>query len=83
MGAAFAREPILMTKPIAGRALPALALVLTLAATPAAAGYEDFDAGASLSGSYLAGRFAGKLRDMDVAARYFSRRCTTIPTIRF
>ena len=33
---------------------------------------SNFDE-SSLSGSYLAGRFAGRLRDMDVAARYFQQ----------
>ncbi|MBL8893076.1 MAG: hypothetical protein JNJ53_00655, partial [Rhizobiales bacterium] len=52
------------------RAFP-LVLVLGLSSLPAYA-LEDsnFDE-SSLSGSYLAGRFAGQLHDMDVAARYF------------
>jgi tetratricopeptide (TPR) repeat protein len=62
-----------MTISIAGRALPVLALLLACAGTPAQAGYEYLDEGASLSGSYLAGRYAGKLRDMDLAARYFEQ----------
>jgi tetratricopeptide (TPR) repeat protein len=54
--------------------IPALAVLWVLSASPALAGYEDTDIdGASLSGSYLAGRYAGKLRDMDIAARYFEQ----------
>ncbi len=42
-------------------------------ATPASAGLDDIRFGLdSLSGDYLAGRFAGKERDMDVAAKYFN-----------
>jgi tetratricopeptide (TPR) repeat protein len=66
-----------MTKPLF-RMLPALAafgLVLaTVPALPAQAGYEELDVeGSSLSGSYLAGRFAGKQRDMDAAGQYFQQ----------
>jgi tetratricopeptide (TPR) repeat protein len=58
--------------------------VLTLGAltfsAPARAGVEDIRYGLeSLSGDYLAGRFAGKLRDMDVAARYFNRALVDDP----
>ncbi len=54
--------------------LPALAFGLFFAALPAQAGYEDIDVeGTSLSGSYLAGRFAGKQRDMDAAGQYFQQ----------
>ena len=54
--------------------LPALAFGLFFAALPAQAGYEDIDIeGTSLSGSYLAGRFAGKQRDMDAAGQYFQQ----------
>jgi tetratricopeptide (TPR) repeat protein len=56
------------------RMLPALAVGLVLAGLPAQAGYEDLDVeGTSLSGSYLAGRFAGKQRDMDAAGQYFQQ----------
>lgn len=55
----------------AARIAPALALLLS--ASPALAGYEFSDASSSLSGSYLAGRYAGKLRDMDLATRYFEQ----------
>lgn len=62
-----------MTKPLS-RMLPALAFGLLFAALPAQAGYEDLDIeGTSLSGSYLAGRFAGKQRDMDAAGQYFQQ----------
>lgn len=62
-----------MTKPLS-RMLPALAFGLFFAALPAQAGYEDIDVeGTSLSGSYLAGRFAGKQRDMDAAGQYFQQ----------
>jgi len=53
------------------RALAA-ALALALASLPAAAGYE-VPSDASLSGSYLAGRSASKLRDNDVASGYFAQ----------
>lgn len=54
--------------------LPALAFGLFFASLPAHAGYEDIDVeGTSLSGSYLAGRFAGKQRDMDAAGQYFQQ----------
>ena len=53
---------------------PAIAFGLMFAALPAQAGYEDLDIeGSSLSGSYLAGRFAGKQRDMDAAGQYFQQ----------
>ena len=69
-----ARDKNYMQKPIVGRMFPALAVLWVLSASPALAGYEDTDLdGASLSGSYLAGRYAGKLRDMDIAARYFEQ----------
>ncbi|WP_119271971.1 tetratricopeptide repeat protein [Taklimakanibacter deserti] len=57
------------------RMLPALAAGLVIfAALPANAGYEELDIeGSSLSGSYLAGRFAGKQRDMDAAGQYFQQ----------
>ncbi len=56
------------------RMLPALAVGIVFAAIPAKAGYEDLDIeGSSLSGSYLAGRFAGKQRDMDAAGQYFQQ----------
>src|SRR3954449_4948778 len=58
---------------LAARMIPALALVLVLSEGPALAGYEFSDASSSLSGSYLAGRYAGKLRDMDLATRYFEQ----------
>lgn len=62
-----------MTKPLS-RMLPALAFGLLFAALPAQAGYEDLDVeGSSLSGSYLAGRFAGKQRDLDAAGTYFQQ----------
>src|SRR5262249_53639135 len=68
-----AKDMIKMHKLIAGRAIPALALLCTVAVTPALAGYESVDEGVSLSGSYLAGRYAGKLRDMDLASHYFEQ----------
>lgn len=57
------------------RMLPAFAAAGLLFATlPAQAGYEELDIeGSSLSGSYLAGRFAGKQRDMDAAGQYFQQ----------
>ena len=56
------------------RILPAAALGLVLATVPVKAGYEDLDIeGTSLSGSYLAGRFAGKQRDMDAAGQYYQQ----------
>ncbi|CAN5271720.1 tetratricopeptide repeat protein [soil metagenome] len=56
------------------RVFPVLALSVLVSAGPARAGYEDLVAeGSSLSGSYLAGRSAGKLRDMDIAAQYFQQ----------
>lgn len=62
-----------MKKPLS-RMLPALAFGLMFAALPAQAGYEELDIeGTSLSGSYLAGRFAGKQRDMDAAGQYFQQ----------
>jgi tetratricopeptide (TPR) repeat protein len=71
--AVLRREPIHMHRTIALRMFPVLALVSTLAASPALAGYEFGEEGGSLSGSYLAGRYAGKLRDIDFAARYFEQ----------
>lgn len=53
--------------------VPALALMVTLAGSPALAGYESVDEGTSLSGSYLAGRYAGKLRDTEIAEHYFEQ----------
>src|SRR5207249_3685620 len=50
-----------------------LALIFIFAGSPAFAGYEFSEEGASLSGSYLAGRYAGKLRDMNIAERYFEQ----------
>jgi len=62
-----------MMKPLC-RLVPALAFGLMFAALPAKAGYEDLEIeGTSLSGSYLAGRFAGKQRDMDAAGQYFQQ----------
>jgi tetratricopeptide (TPR) repeat protein len=63
-----------MIKPL-NRMIPALAAFgLLLATLPAEAGYEELDIeGTSLSGSYLAGRFAGKQRDMDAAGQYFQQ----------
>jgi len=62
-----------MMKPLS-RMFPAIAFGLMFAALPAQAGYEDLDIeGSSLSGSYLAGRFAGKQRDMDAAGQYFQQ----------
>jgi tetratricopeptide (TPR) repeat protein len=66
-----------MTKPL-NRIIPALAaaglVFAALPALPAQAGYEDLGIeGSSLSGSYLAGRFAGKQRDMDAAGQYFQQ----------
>ena len=51
--------------------LPLLFLAL---ATPATAAQSPFDLdSSSLSGSYLAGRYASKLRDLDLAAEYFAQ----------
>src|SRR3954454_9326748 len=60
-----------MPMTFAARIAPVFALLLS--ASPALAGYEFSDASSSLSGSYLAGRYAGKLRDIDLAARYFEQ----------
>ena len=61
-----------MKTPMWLRLLPILAM--TAVASPAAA--EEFaplyESG-SLSGSYLAGRYASRLRDMDIAAGYFAQ----------
>ena len=62
------------------RGLAALALALA-ASLPAVAeegplGFET----SSLSGNYLAGRYAGKLGDMDVAAEYFSQALRDDPS---
>ena len=47
---------------------------MVLASSPGLAGYEaDVADGQSLSGSYLAGRFAGRQRDMNAAAEYFQQ----------
>ncbi|MGQ0484418.1 MAG: tetratricopeptide repeat protein [Hyphomicrobiales bacterium] len=54
------------------RAISAAALALAVVTLPAAAGYE-VPPDASLSGSYLAGRSASKLRDNDIASGYFAR----------
>jgi tetratricopeptide (TPR) repeat protein len=51
-------------------AISGLFAVLTL--MPAQAGTPGFEE-ASLSGNYLAGRTAGKARDMDAAAKYFGQ----------
>ena len=62
-----------MKKHIWFRVLPIVATVAVVA--PAAAAQElvpVYDSG-SLSGSYLAGRYASRLRDMDVAASYFAQ----------
>jgi len=61
-----------------GRAF-AFVLLLGASSLPAVA-LEDinFD-DSSLSGSYLAGRFAGQLHDMDVAARYFQNALDSDP----
>src|SRR5262245_57126919 len=62
------------------RMLPVLAVGLVLAAVPATAGYEDLDVeGTSLSGSYLAGRFAGTQRDMYAAGQYFQQALRNDP----
>src|SRR5688500_12148370 len=51
--------------------LPAILLLLAAPAT-AAQGPAAIDS-SSLSGSYLAGRYASKLRDLDLAAGYFAQ----------
>jgi tetratricopeptide (TPR) repeat protein len=57
-----------------------LATGLMTATAPAFAGLEDIKFGLeSLSGDYLAGRLAGKERDMDVAAKYFNRALSDDP----
>jgi tetratricopeptide (TPR) repeat protein len=51
----------------------AVALSVLSPGGPARAEIEDIKYGLdSLSGDYLAGRFAGRLRDMDIAAKYFN-----------
>src|SRR4051794_26308120 len=60
-----------MMMTFAARIVPALALLLVFSGDPARAGYEFSEANSSLSGSYLAGRYAGKLHDMDIATQYF------------
>ena len=70
-GVGITRELIEMHKTTIAGFLPALALIMTFAGSPALAGYETADEGTSLSGSYLAGRYAGKLRDTELAERYF------------
>ena len=67
------RELIEMHKTSVAGLLPVLALLITFAGSPALAGYESVDEGTSLSGSYLAGRYAGKLRDTDIAEHYFEQ----------
>jgi len=54
------------------RSASAAALLAAFAMTPAALGYEA-QADATLSGSYLAGRSASKMRDNDVASDYFAK----------
>ncbi len=57
-----------------------LASTMVGLAPPAFAGLEDISFGLdSLSGDYLAGRFAGKQKDMDVAAQYFNRALADDP----
>src|SRR5687768_4414194 len=51
--------------------LPILLLCLSVPAT-AAQGPSGIES-SSLSGSYLAGRYASKLRDLDLAAEYFAQ----------
>ncbi len=58
------------------------ALALTLAASAqvvAEEGPVGFEA-SSLSGNYLAGRYAGKLGDMDLAAQYLSQAMRDDPS---
>lgn len=53
--------------------------LLGIALAPASA-METIEFGPdSLSGDYLAGRYAGKLRDMDVAAKYYNRALADDP----
>jgi tetratricopeptide (TPR) repeat protein len=60
------------------RAFPVV-LLCGVTAAPALA-MEEFDLGdTSLSGSYLAGRFAGQLHDMDIAAKYFQNALDSDP----
>jgi tetratricopeptide (TPR) repeat protein len=65
------------------RRLTSTAAVLILGtglmAGPSAAGLEEVDGASSLSGSYLAGRFAGRLHDTDIAARYFQSALDSDP----
>jgi tetratricopeptide (TPR) repeat protein len=58
--------------------LPALVLFLATPATAAQApaGIES----SSLSGSYLAGRYASKIRDIDLAAEYFAQALREDPS---
>jgi tetratricopeptide (TPR) repeat protein len=56
------------------RLLSVLALFAILS-PPAEAGWEDN----SLSGNYLAGRFAGKEKDLDAAAKFFGRALNDDP----
>lgn len=53
------------------------ALGIMLASAPAQSHADS--AGASLSGSYLAARHAGKIRDVDQAARYFAQALRSDP----
>ena len=58
--------------------LPLLFLAL---ATPATAAQSPFGLdSSSLSGSYLAGRYASKLRDLDLAAEYFAQALRDDPS---
>jgi tetratricopeptide (TPR) repeat protein len=63
------------------RSVPAFVLGMVLASSPGLAGYEtDAADGQSLSGSYLAGRFAGRQRDMNAAAEYFQQALRDDPS---
>jgi tetratricopeptide (TPR) repeat protein len=68
-----ALESLVPMKSLLRRSIPAFALGMVLVSSPGFAGYEAEDDGQSLSGSYLAGRFAGRQRDMNAAAEYFQQ----------
>jgi tetratricopeptide (TPR) repeat protein len=69
-----ALESLVHMKSLLRRSFPAFVLGMVLVSSPGIAGYEaDTADGQSLSGSYLAGRFAGRQRDMNAAAEYFQQ----------
>ena len=67
-----AKEGPHMTSPIWIRLLP-IAAVMAIAQPATAEEFAPIFESGSLSGSYLAGRYASRLRDMDIAAGYFAQ----------